>query len=100
MAMSASAPTASSQLKSGIEGTPGKCTGKFVNPLTDVCWSCMFPLSVGGRPEEDTSELQSLMRISCSVARLRKKRHRARRMKQETTSLQNTRPLDRKRHQH
>lgn len=24
------------------------CTGKFVNPITDVCWSCMFPLSVGG----------------------------------------------------
>src|SRR3546814_13954144 len=39
MAMSASAPTASAQIKSGIEGTPGKCTGKFVNPVTDVCRS-------------------------------------------------------------
>ena len=28
-------------------GVPGSCTGKFVNPITDVCWSCMFPLSVG-----------------------------------------------------
>ncbi|MDE2441283.1 MAG: TraU family protein [Betaproteobacteria bacterium] len=28
--------------------TPGKCTGRFVNPVTDVCWSCLFPLSVGG----------------------------------------------------
>lgn len=27
---------------------PGDCTGKFINPITDVCWSCMFPLSVGG----------------------------------------------------
>ena len=27
---------------------PTKCTGKFVNPITDVCWSCLFPLSVGG----------------------------------------------------
>src|SRR3546814_528989 len=24
------------------------CNGKFVNPITDVCWSCLFPLSVGG----------------------------------------------------
>src|SRR3546814_5467069 len=47
------------------------CNGKFVNPVTDVCWSCLFPLSVGGlkiwpsgRSEEHTSELQSLMRIS------------------------------------
>ena len=22
----------------GIDGTPGKCTGKFVNPITDICW--------------------------------------------------------------
>lgn len=29
-------------------GEPGKCTGSFVNPITDVCWSCLFPLSIGG----------------------------------------------------
>ena len=23
------------------------CTGHFVNPLTDVCWRCLFPLSIG-----------------------------------------------------
>lgn len=23
------------------------CTGRFMNPITDVCWSCMFPLSIG-----------------------------------------------------
>ncbi len=23
------------------------CTGHFVNPLTDICWSCLFPLSLG-----------------------------------------------------
>lgn len=28
----------------------GKCMGKFVNPITDVCWSCIFPLSVGAFP--------------------------------------------------
>lgn len=26
----------------------GKCVGKFANPITDICWSCMFPLTVGG----------------------------------------------------
>jgi conjugal transfer pilus assembly protein TraU len=31
-------------------GVPGSCTGKFVNPITDVCWSCLFPLSIGGAP--------------------------------------------------
>lgn len=24
------------------------CYGKFVNPITDVCWSCMFPFTIGG----------------------------------------------------
>ncbi|PIW55524.1 MAG: conjugal transfer protein, partial [Sphingomonadales bacterium CG12_big_fil_rev_8_21_14_0_65_65_10] len=39
---------------------PGKCTGSFVNPITDICWSCLFPISVGGleiwpsnRPDPD-----------------------------------------------
>lgn len=25
----------------------GLCHGRFVNPITDVCWSCLFPLSLG-----------------------------------------------------
>ena len=24
------------------------CQGKFFNPFTDVCWSCVFPISIGG----------------------------------------------------
>jgi len=24
------------------------CRGKVINPLTDVCWSCMFPIKLGG----------------------------------------------------
>jgi len=24
-----------------------QCTGHFVNPLKDVCWKCLFPLSIG-----------------------------------------------------
>ena len=23
------------------------CKGKLINPITDVCWSCLFPLSIG-----------------------------------------------------
>jgi conjugal transfer pilus assembly protein TraU len=25
----------------------GVCHGKFANPITDVCWSCLFPISIG-----------------------------------------------------
>ena len=25
-----------------------KCVGKFINPITDICWSCIFPISIGG----------------------------------------------------
>ena len=24
------------------------CTGRFANPITDICWSCMMPLRFGG----------------------------------------------------
>lgn len=24
-----------------------ECTGRFLNPVTDICWSCIFPLSIG-----------------------------------------------------
>jgi len=24
------------------------CTGRFVNPITDVCWSCLFPITILG----------------------------------------------------
>lgn len=25
----------------------GVCTGKLPNPITDVCWECLFPISIG-----------------------------------------------------
>lgn len=35
------------------------CGGKFLNPITDVCWKCLFPLSIAGRavanPNRDTA---------------------------------------------
>ncbi len=35
-------------LAPSAEAAGPTCHGKFVNPITDVCWSCLFPLSVGG----------------------------------------------------
>lgn len=26
-----------------------KCVGKFINPLTDINWACLFPITIGGR---------------------------------------------------
>lgn len=30
--------------------TPGHsrtCSGRFVNPITEICWSCLFPITIG-----------------------------------------------------
>ena len=27
-----------------------QCVGKFLNPITDICWSCIFPITLGGMP--------------------------------------------------
>jgi len=29
------------------EASAQSCTGRFVNPVTDVCWECLFPISIG-----------------------------------------------------
>lgn len=26
------------------------CSGKFPNPITDICWSCLYPLTIGSAP--------------------------------------------------
>lgn len=28
--------------------TVGPCEGKFPNPVTDICWYCLFPINIGG----------------------------------------------------
>ena len=33
-----------------LAGDPSQCTGHFVNPITDVDWSGLFPLTVGDIP--------------------------------------------------
>ena len=26
------------------------CTGRMINPITDICWECMFPITIGAIP--------------------------------------------------
>jgi len=28
----------------------GTCSGHFINPVTDVCWSCLLPITIGSTP--------------------------------------------------
>lgn len=32
------------------------CQGKFANPITDVCWSCLFPITIGSVPVVSASQ--------------------------------------------
>lgn len=35
--------------KAQVPGDPA-CSGRFVNPITDICWDCLFPLTLGAIP--------------------------------------------------
>ncbi|MBR9871463.1 MAG: conjugal transfer pilus assembly protein TraU [Gammaproteobacteria bacterium] len=28
----------------------GECSGEMINPISDVCWECIFPISIGSTP--------------------------------------------------
>jgi len=35
----------------GAHAAPtASCEGRFMNPITDICWSCMFPMFIGPLP--------------------------------------------------
>ncbi len=41
------------------------CSGRFVNPITDICWSCLFPITIGpvkvsGGHREDTPNARQI----------------------------------------
>lgn len=44
------AATAFALLSFAPPAMAGSCTGKFLNPITDICWSCIFPISIGSAP--------------------------------------------------
>ena len=29
------------------EANAQRCTGRFVNPISDICWECLFPITIG-----------------------------------------------------
>jgi len=36
---------------SNVYGADATCHGEFANPITDICWSCTLPLTIGGDAE-------------------------------------------------
>lgn len=55
---------------------PTLCNGSFINPITDVCWSCLFPMSIGsmsvfGEDVPDTSNPTTPI-CTCLVGSLRR----------------------------
>lgn len=53
-----------------LNASHAKCVGKFINPITDICWSCIFPISIGptkissGKSNKDTSNPKDII-CSC-----------------------------------
>lgn len=50
-------------LESFINPSQAKCVGRFINPVSDICWKCLFPLSIAGieivkgKPSPSTSHM-------------------------------------------
>jgi len=40
----------SSVSNAATTGASVECEGRFVNPITDVCWECIFPVTIGNVP--------------------------------------------------
>lgn len=39
-----------------VAAQAGACVGRFPNPITDVCWKCLFPITIGGVPVASFSQ--------------------------------------------
>jgi len=57
-----------------VRASAPECQGHFVNPITDICWQCLFPLTIGNVPvaagnEPDTENPSSPVQI-CPVSEL------------------------------
>ena len=47
-----------------------KCVGRFVNPITDICWSCIFPITIGGMKVSASGEdTPNPRRLICSCTK-------------------------------
>jgi len=41
------------------ESNAGVCQGAFANPVTDICWKCLFPLTIGGVPLDTEGQIDT-----------------------------------------
>lgn len=44
------------------------CVGRWVNPLTDVCWSCIFPISIAGLQVASGEDTPNTRRLLCNCS--------------------------------
>lgn len=50
-----------------IQDVQSKCVGKLLNPVTDICWSCMFPITLGGvKVINGRQDTQNPKRVVCT----------------------------------
>lgn len=53
-----------------LQEVQGKCIGKFLNPITDVCWGCLFPITIGGfRVSPNGEDTPNKKQIFCTCSR-------------------------------
>ncbi len=52
-----------------VMGVKPECQGQFINPITHVCWKCMFPLTIGGfkvaDPDKDLATPTEKRQVFC-----------------------------------
>jgi conjugal transfer pilus assembly protein TraU len=50
-----------------VSSARSKCVGKFLNPVTDICWSCIFPITLGGvKIMSGRQDTDNPKRVMCS----------------------------------
>lgn len=42
----------------GLASASVDCPGRFINPITDICWSCLFPITIGKVPIAHSSKFK------------------------------------------
>lgn len=43
-----------------------KCRGKFVNPITDICWECLFPITVASAKVTSGADFTDYSKVVCT----------------------------------
>jgi len=48
-----------------ISTAQANCVGKFVNPITDICWKCIFPITIAGVTVASGEDTPNPRRVVC-----------------------------------